>query len=88
MFLTQEEEKSGTVTPESTGVDATPDTDKKEETYQVIISDLLFHFYSNTIVIVLWLIIPRWEYLLRSISTPTPSGSIEFRSSTNNESGV
>ena len=35
MFLTQEEEKSGTATPESTGVDATPDTDKKEETYQV-----------------------------------------------------
>ena len=34
MFVTQEE-KSGTATPESTGVDATPDTDKKEETYQV-----------------------------------------------------
>ena len=35
MFTTQEEKKSGTATPESTGVDATPDTDKKEETYQV-----------------------------------------------------
>ena len=35
MFLTQEEEKSGAATPESTGVDATPDTDNKEETYQV-----------------------------------------------------
>ena len=35
MFITQEEEKSSTATPESTGVDATPDTDKKEETYQV-----------------------------------------------------
>ena len=35
MFITQEEEKLGTATPESTGVDATPDTDKKEETYQV-----------------------------------------------------